>query len=470
MQGARIGDNRSVAGHLLDLLEAALPVSLRHLSYRIRDAAQALDLRVALVGGVPRDLMRIELGQFSRDQFADSVRDFDIIVEGPADSRGGPGIRLAYELVRRLPGKLVINDAFHTATLETADPVRIDIASARTESYPIPGHLPVVDTTLVSLESDLSRRDFSVNALAIDLTNNAQLIDTTGGTGDLRDKVIRVLHGNSFHDDPTRLMRALRYSMRLGYDLEPTTRVLYQTAVDDGVLDHLTPERVRYELECITGEEHWQQLWAVMDLTGLTRALSPALHGISALWELEDGPGLDISLRNQPDLLAAEDLAPWFVRTAWVLQSVPPAYLFNAGQRIGLHKRDLLACRTAVEVLRSSAANLSLAASPSQVLQELDHYARRGIALALFIFQPRTEAGVIARKQLKAYLEDYSRCHGCLTGHDLIELGLPPGAAIGRIQAKLRYLRADGVITTEQAERDMAQQLVAELSQFDEEE
>ena len=456
--------------HLFELLDAAMPVGLRHIAHRIRDAAHALDLRVALVGGVPRELVRIELGQFPREQFSACMRDFDIVAEGAADSRGGPGVRLAYELTRRLPGNLVINEAFHTATLETDDPVRIDIASARTESYPAPGSLPVVDISLISLETDLSRRDFSVNALALDLSNDGRFIDTTGGAGDLRAKVIRVLHSTSFHDDPTRLLRALRYSMRLGYDLEPATRVLYQAAIDDGVLDLLSPERVRYELECIAGEEDWQQLWAVMDLTGITRSLTPALHGISAMWEMEDSTGLDIAIRNQTELLVAEDLEPWLVRTAWALQSVPPAQMFKAGQRIGLHKRDLLACRTAVEILHTSTPQLGLAVSPSQVLHELEHYPRRGVALALFIFQPRTEAGVVARKHLKAYLEEHSKVRGFLDGHELMALGLRPGAALGRIQTQLRYLRVDGVINSKQAERDKALEIISKLEQPDEEE
>jgi tRNA nucleotidyltransferase (CCA-adding enzyme) len=465
-----LGDNTSVLSELPEVLDAALPVALRHITYRIRDAAQALDLRAALVGGIPRELARIKLGQLPREQFASTVRDFDVVVEGPVDSRGGPGVRLAYELTRRLPGKLVINEAFHTATLETADPARIDLTSARTEAYPLPGGLPVVDISLVNIETDLSRRDFAVNALAIDLTASGRLIDTTGGVGDLREKSIRVLHSASFQNDPTRLLRALRYSMRLGYDLEPATRVLFQSAIDDGVLDVLSPERVRNELECIAGEEHWQQLWAVMDITGITRSLHPALHGISALWELEDGTGLDISIRNQSGLLTAEDLAPWLVRTAWVLHSVPASALFSVGQRIGLHKHDLLACRSALEILHTSVPQLSLAVSPSQVVQELEHYPRRGIALALFIFQPRTESGVAARKHLKAYLEDFSFRQSFLSGHELLALGLQPGKTLGRIQTQLRYLRLDGVIKDEQAERELAKQLIAAASQPGEEE
>jgi tRNA nucleotidyltransferase (CCA-adding enzyme) len=450
-----------VPPNLHELLDTAFPVALRHIAYRVRDAAQALGLRAALVGGVPRDLLRIDLGQLQRDMFATCVRDFDIVVEGPGDTRGGPAVRLAYELARRLPGKLTINEAFHTATLETFDPVRIDLASARTETYPAPGSLPVVDVSQISIEDDLVRRDFSVNALAIEAGESfGQLIDTVGGAGDLRAKEIRVLHSVSFHDDPTRLLRALRYSMRLGYDLEPATRMLYQAAVDDGVLDYLTPERVRYELECIAREDHWQQLWAVMDVSGLTRSLSPALHGVSAYWELEDATGLDIALRNQATLLAAEDVPPWLARTAWVLSSVPPAHLFLAGQRIGLGKRDLLAVRTALEVLHRSVRQLSQGPRPSQVVQELEHYPRRGVVLALFIFQPRTEEGIAARKQLRVYIEEYSTTKGWLSGHDLLALGLPPGRALGRVQQQLRYLRLDGVITNEQAEREAALGLI----------
>jgi len=199
------------------------------------------------------------------------ARDFDVVVAGRGDPRlGGAAIPFAYELARRLPGKLTINAAFHTATLVTDDPVRIDLTTARTETYPRPGQLPEVDVSGVDIATDLLRRDFAANAIALDIADDyGQLIDPAGGLGDIAARQIRVLHGASFSDDPTRLLRAVRYSVRLGYDLEPVTRAQFSQAVDDGVLDHVSPERIRNELEWIGGEERWAQMWAVLDIAGV---------------------------------------------------------------------------------------------------------------------------------------------------------------------------------------------------------
>src|SRR3954447_10430159 len=151
-----------------------------------------------LVGGAVRDLL---LGAASVD--------LDVAIEGDARE-------VARELAARLGGEAVEHERFGTATVR-ADALTVDLASPRRESYAHPGALPEVEPA--PLDEDLARRDFTVNAMAaaLDSERLGELRDPHGGRGDLEAGVIRVLHPKSFIDDPTRLLRAVRYEARFGF-------------------------------------------------------------------------------------------------------------------------------------------------------------------------------------------------------------------------------------------------------------
>jgi len=451
------------AQNLAESLEAALPVALRHIPHRIRDVARELDMSVALSGGIVRDLMRIRHGQLYPDQFTAELRDFDIMVAGSGRSGKGAGVIFAYELARRLPGQLTINEAFHTATLVTSDPLRIDITTARRESYAGPGQLPDVDVLGIDLATDLARRDFTCNALAIDLSDDyGKLIDPHGGIGDIVDGLVRVLHPASFSDDPTRLLRAIRYSVRLNYDLEPTTRALYQAAIDNMVLDHISAERIRYELECICREDRWIEVMAALDVSGLLHSISNGLGGVSGYWELEHAQALDIAINNQPELMRQAQFSPWFVRLSWVLLCVPPERLAVVSERVGLDKRPREWLTQAEKIIRLDVRHLDEDLPPSKICQRLERYARQAITLAMCVLQPASQHQVGARRQLKRWIEEYSTVRSELDGHELLALGLRPGPLVGQIRDTLRYLRLDGIITTIEEERQQAAEMITE--------
>ena len=198
----------------------------------------ALGLPVAVVGGLVRDLL---LGR------VDERTDLDLVVEGS-------GVALAHQLAASLDGHVVEHRAFLTATVVLRDGRRIDIATARRESYRAPGALPVVEP--VSLAEDLARRDFSVNALAVRLDRAAwgRVLDSTGGLVDLRTGRIRVLHPLSLVEDPTRILRAARFAARLGCRVDRTTRRLAAHAATLGVYRALSGDRLRGELELMLAE------------------------------------------------------------------------------------------------------------------------------------------------------------------------------------------------------------------------
>src|SRR4051794_33719546 len=167
---------------------------------RIREAAGGTP--AYLVGGAVRDLL---LGREDR-------ADIDVVVEGDVAA-----------IAAALGGEARSHERFGTATVRVGDLVA-DLAAARAESYAHPGALPEVRPA--ALADDLARRDFSVNAMAIPLGGEARLIDPHEGAGDVERRALRVLHGRSFVDDPTRALRAARYAARLGFALDPETEAL----------------------------------------------------------------------------------------------------------------------------------------------------------------------------------------------------------------------------------------------------
>ena len=185
---------------------------------------------VYLVGGTVRDIL---LGEPSFD--------VDIAVEGDA-------IAFARSLAEALDGRVRAHDKFGTAVVLYGDDERVDVVTARTESYESPGALPTVAPG--SIEDDLFRRDFTINAMAASLAGDdrGQLVDPFEGRADLEAGRIRVLHDRSFLDDPTRIFRAIRYENRYGFRMDEHTATLAHDAVALGHVHDLSGARMREEL------------------------------------------------------------------------------------------------------------------------------------------------------------------------------------------------------------------------------
>ncbi|MDP2776647.1 MAG: hypothetical protein Q8O48_03310, partial [Anaerolineales bacterium] len=226
-----------------------IPSNKQTLLLSIADQAASMDMPCYLVGGIVRDLVLNK-----------PVNDLDIIV-------GGDAIKLGKALVKKFGGKLTQHKKFHTAiwhpstslraslTPDTSTPDTIDLITARSETYEHPGALPTIKPA--TIEDDLRRRDFTINAMAIRLDGDhfGELFDPLGGQNDLEQKLIRILHPHSFIDDPTRIFRALRYEHRYAFNLEPATFNLISPE-SLAVLSKLSGERIRHELDLIFDEEN----------------------------------------------------------------------------------------------------------------------------------------------------------------------------------------------------------------------
>jgi tRNA nucleotidyltransferase (CCA-adding enzyme) len=228
---------------------------------RIREAAG--DTPVYLVGGSVRDAI---MGR------ARSGRDLDIAIDGPVA-----------ELALSLDTDALTHERFDTATV-VIDGRSADIARTRSERYPHPGALPVVEPA--TIEDDLGRRDFSINAMAVRIDDPRTLIDPHRGKSDIGRSVLRVLHGRSFIDDPTRALRAARYAARLGFDLELRTADL----IRDADLTLVSRDRVDAELDLIAAEATAVEALRLASAWGLIALAESRLELLASALELISQP------------------------------------------------------------------------------------------------------------------------------------------------------------------------------------
>ncbi|MGE5843989.1 MAG: CCA tRNA nucleotidyltransferase [Syntrophaceae bacterium] len=209
--------------------------------------AREMGYRAYIVGGAVRDVL---MGLQSLD--------VDIVAEGE-------GIRFARSLAGRLRARVKSYERFGTATLTFPDGTKVDIATARTETYERPAALPRV--TPGSIRDDMFRRDFTVNAMAVSLMPGdfGRLLDDFGGYRDIRQRRIRALHERSFIDDPTRIFRAVRFEKRLDFRIVRSTEQWIAEALSRPLLEELEDYRIATELRLILGEP---------DPAGMLRRLS----------------------------------------------------------------------------------------------------------------------------------------------------------------------------------------------------
>ena len=236
-----------------DLLGKSLEGLRLELLHLLAYQSAMLRMPLYLVGGVVRDVL-----------LRRAVNDLDLVVEGHS-------AEFAEYIVRKFGGKILVHSKFMTATwvlnestfkrlnvpafqLPNAQ-LSFDFASARSETYAQPGALPTVKRS--SIDEDLHRRDFTINAMALRLDGEhfGEVFDPLGGEKDLDAELIRVLHERSFVDDPTRIFRAVRYAGRYGFEIAPETLSLINGEARS-ILVGLSGERFRHEFELMFEEEN----------------------------------------------------------------------------------------------------------------------------------------------------------------------------------------------------------------------
>lgn len=413
-------------------LEASLPPAYQTRLEQVRGLAVEQERPTYLAGGPVRDLL---LGR--------PVTDMDFVVVPRAAGEPPPAPRLARALAQMHGGEVTVHAAFGTATWRDPTGAAFDFATARTETYASPGALPVV-TPALAIETDLYRRDFSCNAMAVRVDGEqlGELVDPYGGQADLAARVVRVLHPGSLLDDPTRVFRAVRYAQRLGFALAASTHSLLPLALP-GVAA-LSGERLRHELEVIFREPDPPAVLARLQVVGGLAAAHPALQWGAS--ESDDARGL-----------AALPLPAWQWPQAAPLDSI---YLALLLRQAGLPRAAAALERLSVSrpVYDAVTGALGICAAPpatvrpSDVVARLDTVSLTGVAAAYIVCPP-------ARQQLDAYLARWRFVRSSLSGDDLVALGLTPGPRFKDILARLRAARLDGEVHDLAGERALAREL-----------
>lgn len=264
---------------------------------------------VRVVGGAVRDAL---LGR--------EPANLDLVVEGdPA------------KLIEALGGNAALHDRFGTAVVTLADGSVVDVARTRAETYSEPGALP--DVRPAGFDEDVGRRDFSVNTMAVDVTDPGALIDPLGGLADLEARTLRVLHAGSFVDDPTRALRGARYAARLGLAPEPQTRALLE-ATD---LTSVSRERVAAELGKLAAEPGARRGFELLEEWGLIELPRGAGQVIDRLGDLLGGPPWDaVAARPAAVLAAVRGPAPEVTELAALAPASPSRGVAAAHGRSGV--------------------------------------------------------------------------------------------------------------------------------------
>jgi tRNA nucleotidyltransferase (CCA-adding enzyme) len=372
---------------------------------------------IYLVGGAVRDALR-----------GATPVDIDLALEGDAPEA-------ARTLASRLGGEAVEWERFGTAEVRAPSLPLLNVATARRETYAAPGALPEVQPAFI--EEDLARRDFTVNAMAMSLPD-LKLIDPHGGQDDLANGVIRVLHDGSFVDDPTRLLRALRYEARLVARLDPHTEELARAAIARGALDTVSGKRIRDELlDLLREPEAPAALERMRDLK-LDCALHPAWRVIperaaSALLACAE-TGADRALAVLAALMVpdAEALHPMLDRLA-----------------LTRHERDRVA--RAAEVGGHLAHRLAPDLAASEIHGLLHGEPAEALAVAL--------AWGAAGDPVLRYLSDLGGARLEVTGDDLVAAGVPESPAIGDALAETLRRKLDGQVSGRDEELALALEL-----------
>jgi tRNA nucleotidyltransferase (CCA-adding enzyme) len=406
--------------NMLQRITSALTPERFSLLKKVMDMATARRLPLYIVGGFVRDLL---LGR--------AATDFDLVVEGDA-------IALAHGLANKYGGKITAHSKFGTAqwflpqTLLVTHYSSLDLVSARSETYKHPAALPTV--RLGNMTDDLRRRDFTVNTLALRLDGDhfGELRDELNGQTDLQRGIIRVLHSRSFIDDPTRIFRAVRYEQRLGFKIDEETLALFPDALP--LINRLSPERVRHELDLILEEENAASMLHRLAELNVLKAVHPALRWNRSIQKrFEKIPGGASAAR-----LAMAWMA-WLVDCSGnEIETMNNRLHFNASLR-----QAITAASALFQELDSLAGK-----KPSQVVARLDNVPLSALS-AVELFAARGKA----RKNLENYINVWRHVKPQTTGHTLKKLGLEPGPAYQSILLRLKNAWLDGEIASEQEEQ-----------------
>ncbi len=422
--------------NIRSLLRERLPASHVTLLETAGKLGDATGIPVYAVGGFVRDLL------LHRRNL-----DLDLVVEGD-------GIAFARKLARLFSGRIRAHAKFRTAVVIFTDArgeeQRIDVATARLEYYEYPAALPTVE--LSSIKMDLFRRDFTINAQAVQLNTGhfGRLVDFFGAQRDMKDKRLRVLHSLSFVEDPTRILRAIRFEQRFDFHMDQQTVRLVRNALQLGMMGKLSGNRVFHEFELILREARPIVCLRRMEELGILALLHPRLHLSPAKEQLAEELAAVVSWYRL--LYRADSPEPWLLYLLAFLHDANEEDTDAVATRFSLSRRQRALLRSQQERVREGNAALHHWTRGTRSMSGL-YAALAPLPLeVLLLLMARSKSDEL-RRNISHFLTQLREMKADITGEDLQQMGESPSPLYGKVLAHVLAAKIDGMAV------DRAQQL-----------
>lgn len=399
-----------------------IPQPLQSLVPLIVSISQRYNAEAFLVGGPLRDLLMTKTKLLTR------AIDFDIAVTNSYQ-------KIGRDLAAKLKAQIIHYPQFMTMTLQCPQ-LRIDIAQTRKEYYAQPAVLPQVSSA--SIEEDLKRRDFTINAMALKLMPQPPypIIDLFNGQKDIKQKQIRVLHPNSFIDDPTRIFRAIRFGVRFNFKLEPITKLLMKKSIEDNLINLLSGERILYELKMILGEKKATEMLKILQQYKM----------IERVW------GIKLPKRFFQESRLLDDFSDIDAKLGHLFAYFPE----STWSQFPL-TNEVKDCAQTIKKFPSLRKSLIRAKLPSRIYKILSPLPKSALNILSLIEEDAINA------KIKLFRKKYSVLKIHTTGATLKSMKIPPGPIYTKILNSLKYSVLDGKIKTKNEEIKYIKSLIKRL-------
>lgn len=415
-----------------------LSENLQDLINKIHEMAVSKKVKAYLVGGFVRDLI-LKVNNL----------DLDIVIDGD-------GAKFAEAFAKHMGARITVHKNFGTATVFIGQGSKVDFSSSRKEIYPKPGQLPVVSAG--SLRVDLFRRDFTINAMAIDL-RYGKLFDYFGGRADLEGKKIRIMHPLSFIDDPTRILRAIRFEQRFGFVIEPKTLKLLKDAVKLDMLSKVHAHRIRDDLILILKEKdpikEIRRLQKLVGFDFIAKGIKLNSKSYAFLKSLKRE--INWFNRNYPKRRAIDS---WLIYLMGLLDSLDDKEIKSVCLRLGLRKGEEIRLLSFKQISHAALNDLSrVAVKPSHIFEILEPLSYETIlALKAKYNNP------VFKAHIENFLEIYNGMRIFISGDDLHGLGVVPGPRYQKIFAQVLSAKLNGLVRTKSEELVLIKRLLRKRS------
>ncbi len=423
--------------NIRELIYRGLSAEYVNIIERAGEVASKLGHRIYAAGGIVRDLL---LGM--------ECLDIDLVVEGD-------GIELARALSLDYGGRVRVHPKFRTATVIFSSGHQVDVATARVEFYQHPAAMPQIETS--SLHQDLYRRDFTINAMAVSLNkvNFGDVVDFFGGRVDLERGLLRVLHNLSFVEDPTRLLRGVRFEQRYNINIEPQTLILAKEAIRSRMLERVSIERIWEELKHIFQENRPNLVLSRLKELNMWDFLFPNVSFADTARVLNEIPR-SIKVLRSWDLAELDE--PWIAYLFAVLHLATLETAMEVCQRYHLNKRQIEKVNLAMTGWLNAFKELQNpgGATMSDLARRVMAVPRESYPLILTYLN-----SYVARRRFRQVLSAIFYDRPSINGKDLQTLGFMPGPAFKSALDAVWQARLDGLVRTRNEELNYAKEYLS---------